>query len=74
MGYVIVSGPCIGCGLPFSYNPMRVPSCSAVTGEREPICRQCVDRINPARINNGLQPIVPLPDAYEACDESELDF
>ena len=53
---------------------MRVPSCSAVTGKREPICRQCVDRINPARINNGLQPIVPLPDAYEACDEWELDL
>jgi len=66
--------PCIGCGQPFSYNPMRVPSSSAVTGKREPICRQCVDRINPARINNGLQPIVPLPDAYEACDESELDL
>ena len=43
MGDVIVSGPCSGCGLPFSYNPMRVPSCSAVTGEREPICRQCVE-------------------------------
>jgi hypothetical protein len=74
MGCVII-GPCIGCGQPFSYNPMRVPSSSAVTGEREPICRQCVERINPARINNGLQPIVvPLPDAYEACGESELEF
>lgn len=73
MGYALAMSPCLGCGRVFSYNPMRVPSCSAVTGKREPICQACVDRINPERIKNGLEPIVPHRDAYEACDESELD-
>jgi hypothetical protein len=56
----------------FSFNPVCVPSCSAVTGKREPICRNCVDRVNPIRIANVLEPIVPLPDAYAACNEDEL--
>lgn len=72
MGYVTAMSPCIGCRRVFSYNPMRVPSCSAVTGKREPICATCVDRVNPMRIANGLEPIVPHPDAYEACEEDEL--
>jgi hypothetical protein len=70
-GYITAMGPCIGCGQVFSFNPMRVPSC-AVTGHREPICAGCVKRINPIRIKNGLEPIVPLPGAYEACEEGEL--
>ena len=37
MGYVTAMSPCIGCKRVFSYNPMRVPSCSAVTAV-EPIC------------------------------------
>lgn len=73
MGYALAMSPCIGCGRLFSYNPMRVPSCSAVTGKREPICAECVARVNPMRIANGLDPIVPAPDAYEACEERELD-
>jgi hypothetical protein len=72
MGYVTATSPCLGCGRVFSYNPLRVPSCSAATGKREPICQICVDRVNPMRIKNGLEPIVPLPDAYEACEEDEL--
>jgi len=72
MGYVMVMGPCIGCGKTFSFNPTWVPSCSAVTGKREPICEACVIRVNPIRVKNGLEPIVPHPDAYEACDESAL--
>jgi hypothetical protein len=71
MGYALCTGTCIGCGRIFSFNPMRVPSIR-IKGNREPICQGCVDRINPKRIANGLEPIVPLPDAYDACDESEL--
>jgi hypothetical protein len=71
MGYAFCISPCIGCGRVFNYNPMRVPSVT-VNGSREPICQRCVDRVNPTRIANGLEPIVPLPDAYEACDEAEL--
>jgi hypothetical protein len=72
MGYVTAMSACIGCKRIFSYNPLRVPSCSAATGTREPICADCVARANPMRIANGLEPIVPHPDAYEACDESEI--
>lgn len=71
MGYIQACSPCIGCKQIFFYNPMRVPSI-AIDGVREPICINCVERINPQRIANGLEPIVPLPDAYEACDESEV--
>jgi hypothetical protein len=72
MGYVTAMSPCIGCKRIFTYNPMRVPSCSAITGKREPICADCVERINPMRKKNGLALIVPLPGAYDACDEGEL--
>jgi hypothetical protein len=60
---------CIGCNRIFGYNPRTVPSCSAVTGHREPICQACVARINPLRIKNGLPPIIPASDAYEPAEE-----
>ena len=65
---------CICCDQVFTYNPMRVPSTTALTGEREPICRDCVNRANPERIKNGLEPIKILPGAYEGCPEEELDW
>lgn len=69
--YAFVMSACIGCQRIFSYNPLRVPSVR-VNGMREPICRACVERANPQRIANGLEPIVPFPDAYEPVDDSEL--
>jgi len=72
MGFYIATGSCIGCGRTFSFNPDRVPSSSAITGQREPICQVCVERINPVRIKNGLAPIVPLPGAYEPAVEGGL--
>jgi hypothetical protein len=69
MGYMMAYSACIGCGKLFGYNPHSVPSSSAVTGEREPICRACVERINPLRKRHGLAPIVPAPDAYEPAEE-----
>jgi hypothetical protein len=71
MGYAFCTGPCVGCHRIFSFNPVRVPSIT-IHGTREPICQACVDRVNPMRVKNGLPKIVPYPDAYEACDESEL--
>jgi hypothetical protein len=71
MGYAYCTSACVGCGRLFSYNPMRVPSIR-INGNREPICQSCVDRVNPQRIANGLEPIVPRSDAYEPCDEREL--
>jgi len=71
MGYALGTAPCIGCGQPFTFNPMKVPSIR-VNDVKEPICENCVNRFNPIRIAKGLEPIVPLPGAYEACDEEEL--
>jgi len=71
MGYALMTSECIGCHRIFSYNPVRVPSIR-INGSREPVCMSCVERANPQRIANGLEPIVPHHDAYTACDESEL--
>jgi hypothetical protein len=71
MGYVIAHSPCFGCGQPFGFNPHAVPSIP-FNGERYPICADCVEVVNPARIANGLEPIVPLPGAYDPIEESEL--
>lgn len=72
MGYVTGYGQCIGCRTFFSFNPVRVPSVM-IDGEKEPICLKCVEDANPRRIANGLVPIVPMPGAYEACAESDLE-
>ena len=73
MGYALCTSHCLGCHRLLSYNPMRVPSIrDPRTGSKEPVCADCVARVNPQRIANGLPPIVPAPDAYEPCDESEL--
>ena len=72
MGYAMMVGPCIGCGHIFGFNPMRVPSVR-VNGVREPICLACVTLANEKRKELGLEPFVIKPDAYEACDENELN-
>ena len=64
MGYMMVIGPCFGCGRTFSFHPDRVPSIT-INGIREPICLNCVERANPIRVQNGLDPIRILPGAYE---------
>jgi Fe-S-cluster-containing dehydrogenase component len=74
MGVAIAMSPCVGCGQVIEYNPVKVPSVTDPrTGTREPICQGCVDLANPQRVANGLEPIVVLPGAYDACDESELE-
>ena len=70
-GYVFVVSPCFGCGNPFTYNPHRVPSIR-VKGAREPECQNCVNRVNPRREKNGLDPIAVLPGAYEPMPEQDL--
>lgn len=71
MGYVMAAGTCIACKGVFMFNPLRVPSIS-INGVKEPICKSCVERVNPMRRKNGVPEIVPAPDAYDAADESEL--
>lgn len=68
MAYMMVMGHCYACGLPFTFSPTKVPSIPAhltKTGEKEPVCRACVERANPERIKKGLAPISILPGAYE---------
>ena len=73
MAYALCMGTCFGCRQPFSFNPVRVPSIrDPKTGEREPVCANCVTRANVQRKKNGLDPIVPMPDAYEPCEGGEL--
>jgi hypothetical protein len=73
MGYAFCTSACFGCGRIFNYNPVSVPSIQhPSTGSKEPICLACVERVNPTRVANGLAPIVPAANAYEACDEAEL--
>lgn len=71
MGFVTCFGPCIVCGIPFAFNPVKVPSVR-VNGVREPICRGCVELANPVRKEKGLPEIQILPGAYDAADESEV--
>lgn len=73
MGFAFVMASCCGCGQPFTFHPNLVPSIT-IEGARRPICRACVNLVNPQRIKNGLEPIRPLPGAYEAADESEIDW
>jgi hypothetical protein len=64
-GYMIAMGACISCERFFAFNPERVPSTTAITGEREPVCRDCMDRINSNRRDRGLPEFPILPGAYD---------
>lgn len=67
--YMTCMAECVGCRNVFSFNPDLVPSIM-INGFKEPICKNCIKRINPQRIANGLEPIVPLPGAYDGIDDS----
>ncbi len=71
--FVSVMAPCITCGTIISCNPKRVPSIR-VDGKREPVCRTCIERINPQRIEKGLEPFTIHPDAYSPEDENEVNW
>lgn len=63
MGYLMAYGPCFACGALFGFNPERVPSI-IVDGEREPICRSCIELANPMRRERGLPEWVIHADSY----------
>jgi hypothetical protein len=72
MGVAIMFAPCLVCKVPFSFNPVKVPSLR-VNGVKEPICRSCHTDLNKLRVEKGVPPFPePHPDAYTACDEEEL--
>jgi hypothetical protein len=70
MGYLFVLGQCAACKQSFTFHPHRVPSIR-VNGEREPVCRACVEMANQRRQVSGLPLITVLPGAYEVMDEAE---
>ena len=72
MAYMFCTAACFGCGCLFTFNPELVPSISVnavgqpdPAGHREPVCRNCIERANPRRIANGLEPIYAPAGAYE---------
>lgn len=73
MGLVFVTGPCYCCGSIISFHPNLVPSIQ-VEGVREPVCSICIDKANPEREKRGLDPITIPEGAYEAADESEINW
>jgi len=70
--YVLAFGTCLVCKRSFGFNPHLVPSSSAVTGDKEPICGDCFEVLNAERKRRGLEPFTRHPDAYEPLDEGEL--
>lgn len=68
MGAMFAMGACIGCKKVFTFNPDLVPSTSALTGTREPICEECFDAINRFRKSKGQEPFVAAPGAYEPAE------
>ena len=64
-------GKCFGCNRYFWFNPELVPSIR-IDGILEPVCKDCVERVNPIRIFNNLEPIIPLPGAYIDGDPLEM--
>jgi hypothetical protein len=71
MGYAVAFGPCWSCGVVFGFNPARVPSI-VVDGEREALCRSCVDRANELRRASDQPLIDVLPGAYDPAELGEL--
>ena len=71
MGYAMAVSACFGCGRAFGYNPHKVPSIP-IKGVKQPICRMCVERVNPMRKANGVPEIIPDPEANEMIPEEEL--
>lgn len=67
MGYYSLIASCFGCGKVFASNPDHVPSY-----QNQPVCEDCINRANPQRIANGLDPIVIHPMAYQPAEEGAL--
>jgi hypothetical protein len=65
------AGACICCGKTFTFNPLKVPSIP-IHGEREPVCKECIDIANERRVAMGLPKHPYAEDAYTFCTEEEL--
>jgi len=71
MGYALLHCRCGICTHSMSCNPKRVPSIRK-DGARQPVCRVCIDLVNEARRENGMDLLVIHAEAYDPLNESEL--
>jgi hypothetical protein len=83
-GAYFATAPCAFCQRVFMFDPERVPSIPAnawriaeITTEggeppepsaKVPICADCLAKINALRMQEGFEPITPLPGAYEPAE------
>jgi len=72
MGYAFMMGQCFSCRQVFTFNPVRVPSVRDKNRERQPICGNCMNKVNMEKESLGLPCFLVPSDAYEACHEDEL--
>lgn len=72
MGYALCYGECYACGKLFYFNPVRVPSFRDGDGVKQPVCLDCITRMNAQRKERGLEEWTIPADAYTECDEAEL--
>jgi hypothetical protein len=70
MGFMLAMGRCVNCGKTFQFNPNYVPSLRHPdTGEKEPVCQDCIDRENLRRREHpdpNLPQLTIHPKAYQA--------
>jgi hypothetical protein len=67
----LLIGTCINCGCTFGCNPNKVPSVR-INGNREPVCKDCMDRLIAREEAAGIVPKRYADDAYEAIREEDL--
>jgi len=68
LAYEFEYGPCILCGVPFGYDPLKVPKSAIPTGRDEPVCKDCIEQINLERIEMGMEVIIIDPEAYKSIE------
>jgi hypothetical protein len=74
MGVMVAMSPCYVCGQIFEYSPTRVPSVIPEGGtfaDRQPVCADCVVRINEKRADLGLPAVAVMDGAYEGDPDVE---
>ena len=67
--FVSVIGACFVCKNDFMFSPTRVPSYRDGQGVRQPVCENCMNRVNARRVERGDLPFTIQPGAYEADEE-----
>ena len=73
MGYVMVAALCCSCGQLVIFNPNKVPSVR-IRGEKQPLCKKCVDLVNEKRKLIKMPLFKIDPEAYEPANEDEIQW